>query len=237
MCGRFVFLYWRVISFFNINHYTLHSMKLNILIADDHPIFLKGLKEVIESDKDLTVVAEAGNGLAALEAFQRVKADVVVVDIDMPRMNGLEAAEKMLSIREDVPIIVLTMHKDKALFMKSLEIGVQGYLLKENAVLDIINAIYNVAEGNSYISPELSVHLLKKGRAGTGTDPKDSLEMLTPAEKKILKMVAEYKSSKEIADELFISEKTVFNHRMNISKKLNLTGKNSLLRFAIEHNQ
>ena len=210
-------------------------MHLNILIADDHPIFLKGLKEVIESDKDLTVVAEASNGKTAIDAFHHYNPDIVILDIDMPKMNGLEAAEKILEQRDNQPIIVLTMHKDKALFIKSLEIGVLGYLLKENAVLDVIAAIYHVSEGNSYISPELSVHLLKRNKSADIKKNSIPLESLTPSEKKILKMIAEYKTSKEIANELFISEKTVFNHRMNISKKLNLTGKNSLLRFAIEN--
>lgn len=210
-------------------------MQLNILIADDHPIFLKGLKEVIESDKELKVTAVATNGQSALIAFQSDKTiDVVVLDIDMPKMNGLEAAENMLKIRENVPIIILTMHKDKALFMKALEIGIQGYLLKENAVVDVISAIYKVTEGNTYLSPELSVHLFKRNKSVTTNDV-DFIETLTQSEKKILKLVAEYKSSKEIADELYISEKTVFNHRMNICKKLNLTGKNSLLRFALEN--
>ena len=126
------------------------------------------------------------------------------------------------------------MHKEKGPFMKSLEIGIQGYVLKENAVLDVINAIYKVYEGNSYVSPELSSYLIKKRKA-LQRQPVDQIELLTPAEKQILRMIAEYRSSKEIADHLFISEKTVFNHRMNISKKLNLSEKNSLLRFAIEN--
>ena len=211
-------------------------MQLNVLIEDDHPIFLKGLKEVIETDKELKVAATANNGQSAVDVFQSNKSiDVVVLDIDMPRMNGLEAAESMLRIREDIPIIVLTMHKDKALFMKALEIGTMGYLLKENAVVDVVTAIHKVAEGSTYLSPELSIYLFKRNKPAAG-DEKDLTELLTPSEKKILKLVANYKSSKEIADELFISEKTVFNHRMNISKKLNLTGKNSLLRYAIEHN-
>jgi two-component system, NarL family, response regulator DegU len=209
-------------------------MQLNVLIADDHPIFLKGLKEVIESDKNLKVTSVATNGQNAVTAFQSDKRiDIVVLDIDMPRMNGLEAATNILKIRENIPIIILTMHKDKALFMKALEIGIQGYLLKENAVSDIINAIYKVSEGNTYLSPELSIHLFKRNKIGSNDG--DSTEMLTPAEKKILSLIAEYKSSKEIAAELFISEKTVFNHRMNICKKLNLNGKNSLLRFALEN--
>jgi two-component system, NarL family, response regulator DegU len=208
---------------------------LNILIADDHPIFLKGLKEVIETDTDLKVVAESPNGHEALIAFQTLKVDVVILDIDMPRMNGLDAAEQMLKLKPDFPIIILTMHKEKAPFMRSLEIGVQGYVLKENAVSDVVNAIYKVHQGNSYLSPEMSSYLFKRSNASPKQSKVDVLSLLTPTEKQILKMVAEYKSSKEIADELFISEKTVFNHRMNISKKLNLTGKNSLLRFAVEH--
>jgi two-component system, NarL family, response regulator DegU len=208
---------------------------LNILIADDHPIFLKGLKEVIETDTDLKVVAESPNGQEALIAFQTLKVDVVILDIDMPRLNGLDAAEQMLKLKPDLPIIILTMHKEKAPFMRSLEIGVQGYVLKENAVSDVVNAIYKVHEGNSYLSPEMSSYLFRRSSASPKQSKVDVLSLLTPTEKQILKMVAEYKSSKEIADELFISEKTVFNHRMNISKKLNLTGKNSLLRFAVEH--
>jgi DNA-binding NarL/FixJ family response regulator len=149
-------------------------------------------------------------------------------------MNGLEAAGNMLKIRENVPIIILTMHKDKALFLKALEIGIQGYLIKENVVADVINAIYKVAEGNTYLSPELSIHLFKRNKPAAN-DTIDYMGILTQAEKRILNLVAEYKSSKEIAAELFISEKTVFNHRMNICKKLNLNGKNSLLRFALEN--
>jgi two-component system, NarL family, response regulator DegU len=210
------------------------KMQFNILIADDHPIFLKGLKEVIESEKELKIIATANNGEAAITAFQSNKnIDIVILDIDMPKMNGLEAAAGILKINDNIPIIILTMHKDKALFLKALEIGIQGYLLKENAVVDIINAIYRVAEGNTYLSPELSIHLFKRNKT-TENNEDGNLNLLTPSELKILKLVADYKSSKEIADELFISEKTVFNHRMNISKKLNLTGKNSLLRFALE---
>jgi DNA-binding NarL/FixJ family response regulator len=209
-------------------------MNLNILIADDHPIFVKGLREVIESVKGLKVIAVAGNGENAVTAFHSNKSiDIVIMDIDMPKMNGLEAAASILSIREDIPIIILTMHKDKALFLKALEIGIQGYLLKENAVIDVITAINKVSEGNTYLSPELSMHLFKRNKIDEIQS--ETLDTLTPSEKKILRLIAGYKSSKEIANELFISEKTVFNHRMNICKKLNLTGKNSLLRFAIEN--
>ncbi|MCE6991943.1 response regulator transcription factor [Dyadobacter sp. CY323] len=210
-------------------------MQIKLLIADDHPIFLKGLAEVIETDPDLKVVFSAKNGQEALLNFQLQNVDLVVLDIDMPLLTGLEAAEKMLKIRSDLPIIILTMHKEKAPFMKSLEIGVMGYVLKENAVSDIVHAIYKVAGGDSYLSPEISSYLLKKSIALNKHTKSDLKDLLTPSETQIVKLIAEYKTSKEIADELFISEKTVFNHRMNISKKLNLTGKNSLLRFALDH--
>ncbi|MEO6285651.1 MAG: response regulator transcription factor [Dyadobacter sp.] len=208
-------------------------MEIKILTADDHPIFLKGLKEVIETDPDFKVTKSAQNGQEALLAFQTHSFDVVILDIDMPKMSGLEAAEKILQIKPDFPVVMLTMHKEKAPFMKSLEIGVLGYVLKENAVSDIIHAIYKVMDGDSYLSPEISSYLLNKATANHKHVSTDLLGQLTPAETQIIKMVAEYKSSKEIADELFISEKTVFNHRTNIAKKLNLTGKNSLLRFAL----
>ncbi len=220
-------MYWFSIRFI--------EMALNILIADDHPIFLKGLREVIEADEELKIVAAVSNGMDAFVAFETLKIDVAVLDIDMPKMNGLEAAEKMLKAKPDLPVIILTMHKEKAPFLKSLEIGVQGYVLKENAVSDVVNAIYKVHQGDSYLSPDMSSHLFKKNTAALRHSKVDVLSTLTPAEKQILKMVADYKTSKEIADELFISEKTVFNHRMNIAKKLNLTGKNSLLRFAVEN--
>ncbi|PSR53431.1 DNA-binding response regulator [Adhaeribacter arboris] len=209
--------------------------QLNLIIADDHPIFLKGLREGLEMEDDFKVVAQANNGLEAWHAVQTHRADVVVLDIDMPRMNGLEAAEKMLEQNPKLPIILLTMHKEKAPLLKALELGICGYVLKENAVTDIMHAIRMVAEGNPYISPEMSAFLLRKPQTVQKQKTQEAMELLTPAERQITQLIAQYKTSKEIADELFISEKTVFNHRMNISKKLNLTGKNSLLRFALEH--
>lgn len=210
-------------------------MKTTILIADDHPIFLKGLKEVIESDSRYEVIFEAKNGLEALAIARTRNPMVTILDIDMPEMNGLVAADELIKIVPDAAVILLTMHKAKDTFLRALEIGVAGYVLKENAVVDVIHAIEAVISGNSYISPEMSSFLLSQRRGNHKPTPNDLLHTLTPSEMKILKMVGSYKSTKAIADELFISEKTVSNHRMNILRKLNLTGKNSLLRFAIEH--
>lgn len=206
-----------------------------ILIADDHPIFLKGLKEVIEEGGDFEVVCSASNGADALQGIITMQPDVAVLDIDMPKMNGLQVAAEGVVARPELAVIMLTMHQAKDALLKALEIGVLGYVLKENTVLDIVHAIQEVLKGQSYISPEMSGFLMKQD-AKSGKDmPVRLAELLTPAELKITTMVGAYKSTREIAEELFISEKTVSNHRMNIAKKLNLTGKNGLLRFAIEN--
>lgn len=207
-----------------------------ILIADDHPIFLKGLKEVIEAEPGYEVIFEAKNGLEALAIAKTRHPMVTILDIDMPEMNGLVAAEELIKLLPEANVILLTMHKAKDTFLRALDVGVAGYVLKENAVVDIIQAIEAVMTGNSYISPEMSSFLLSQRRAANNNPTANELlHTLTPSEMKILKLVGSYKSTKAIADELFISEKTVSNHRMNILKKLNLNGKNSLLRFAIEH--
>lgn len=208
--------------------------KIKILIADDHPIFLKGLQEVIEDTDNLRVIFKADNGTAAIDAALKNELDIAILDIDMPGANGLQVAEQILAKKPGVAIILLTMHKAKDTFLKALEIGISGYVLKENAVVDIISAIAAVNRFQSYISPEMSSFLLKSKNRNR-YDSASQLELLTPSEKKIMEKIAQYKSTKEIAEELFVSEKTVSNHRMNIAKKLDLNGKNSLLRFAIEH--
>ncbi|MEQ7801940.1 response regulator transcription factor [Pedobacter sp. ASV1-7] len=210
---------------------------MKILIADDHPIFLKGLKEVIESEPKYEVIFEAKNGIEALENACKLHPNVTILDIDMPEMNGLIAAKELIKINPDANVILLTMHKAKDAFLHALDIGVAGYVLKENAVVDIIHAIEAVTSGNSYISPEMSSFLLSQRRSHRTEVLTELLNTLTPSEMKILKLVGSYKSTRDIADELYISEKTVSNHRMNILKKLNLSGKNSLLRFAIEQKQ
>lgn len=212
----------------------MKTEKIRILIADDHPIFLKGLQEVIEDAENLQVMYKTYNGTDAINVGLAGEFDIAILDIDMPGANGLQVAERILAQKSDVSIILLTMHKAKDAFLKALEIGVSGYVLKENAVVDIINAIAAVSKYQSYISPEMSSFLLKN-KNRTRPEATSQLAQLTQSEKKILEKVAQYKSTKEIADELYISEKTVSNHRMNISKKLNLSGKNSLLRFAIEN--
>lgn len=208
--------------------------KIKILIADDHPIFLKGLQEVLEDESHLQVVCKAHSGTEAVNGALNRELDIAILDIDMPGLNGLQAAEQILAAKPDVSIILLTLHKAKDAFLKALEIGIAGYVLKENAVVDIINAVSAIERHQSYISPELSSFLLQQRNRFNG-NPDNKLELLTASEKRIVQLISQYKSTREIAEDLYISEKTVSNHRMNIARKLNLSGKNSLLRFAIEN--
>ncbi len=205
----------------------------NIFIADDHPIFLKGLEDVINDDGRMEVVLAARTGVEILANISLSMPDVIVLDLNMPYKNGIETAAEILTKYPEMPVVLLTAHKEKDLFLRALDVGIMAYVLKDNAALDITQAILQVIEGRVYISPEMSAYLVHKQKASK-SGPLNKLDILTPTERNILNMIADFKSSREIADELFISEKTVSNHRMNIATKLELSGKNSLLRFAVE---
>ena len=208
---------------------------IRIVIADDHPIFLKGLQEVIEVNDDMLVIGAAANGKETMRLVTLHTPDIVITDIDMPHKNGLEVAAELQENYKTVNTIILTVHKEKATFDKAMDLGVKGYVLKENAVLDIVNAIYAVTEGKHFISPAVSEYLLNS--ENIQTIPGFNLKMLTLSERRVLQLVSESKMTKEIAATLFLSERTVSNHRANISRKLGLKGSNSLLLFAIKHKE
>ncbi len=207
--------------------------EIRVLIADDHPIFRTGMRHVIESDGRCTVEGEAENGEAALRQILDGKPDVAVLDIQMPLMTGLAVSQRVESLNLDTKIILLTMLDDKKIFLEAMERGVKGYLLKDGASEEILRAIFAVSGDRYYISPALSGLLVQKSRAGQKLP--SSLSDLTPTEIRVLRLIAGLKSNQEIADEMFISRRTVENHRVNISRKLNLTGTHSLLKFALQH--
>ncbi|HMV48436.1 MAG TPA: response regulator transcription factor, partial [Blastocatellia bacterium] len=211
------------------------NTRITVSIADDHPIFRKGLREVIEAEPGLTLVAEAEDGESALEKIQSLLPQVAVLDVDMPRKDGLEVARAVKQLRLPVGVILLTMHREERFFNAALDLGVQGYVLKDGAVSEIVNAIRSVAAGQRYITPLLTDYLLNRRRAGQQAEQTTGLSSLTEAERRVLKLVAEYKTSKEIADELFISVRTVDRHRANIAEKLELKGAHALLQFALEY--
>ncbi|MCA1849472.1 MAG: response regulator transcription factor [Acidobacteria bacterium] len=210
--------------------------EIRIVIADDHPIFRKGLRQVIETDARLKVIGEADDGLTALEQIRGMQPDVVVLDVDMPNKDGFEVARAVQDERLAVEIIFLTMHKDERFFNAALDLGVKGYVLKDSVVTEIIGGIRAVAAGQNYISPPLSNYIVNRSRrAAALAQQKPGLSDLTPTERRVLNLIAEYKTSREIAGELFISTRTVEHHRANISMKLELQGSHALLKFALEH--
>ncbi|MBI3112309.1 MAG: response regulator transcription factor [Ignavibacteriales bacterium] len=208
---------------------------VTLLLADDHPLMRKGLKEVIEEDGRYTIVAEAGDGEKALELIERHQPSIAIVDIDMPRLGGLELAKTVLSKRIPVDIIILTMHDKQNVFNRAMDLGVMGYVVKDSALTDILDAITLVGSGRHYISPSLSGLLLKRSRSGEAADYPTLISLLTPTERKILRLIAEEKTTKEIADHLFVSVRTIDTHRAHICSKLDLHGPTALLRFALEN--
>lgn len=215
---------------------TENENKIRVLIADDHPIFRKGLREVIEDDDELLVVGEADDGAAAFERLRALAPEVAVLDIGMPKMDGFAVAQKIVAAKLDVRIIFLTMYKERDAFNHALDLGVRGYLLKDSAATEIVGGIKAVAAGEHYISPAISSFLLSRAaRADSLAAAHPGLQTLTPTENRILRFIADKKTSKEIADELFVSPRTVDNHRANICQKLDLRGGNALLKFALEH--
>ena len=210
------------------------SEEIHIVIADDHPIFRQGLRAIIEKQTDLKVVAEADNGETALSLIKEHEPDVVILDVDMPGKDGFETVKAI--VRQDlaVGIIFLTMHNSESIFNAALDLGVKGYVLKDSALPEITDSIRAIAAGGNYISPPLSTYLINRSsRAQTLKQQTPGIDDLTPAERNILKLIAQEKTSRQIADELFISVRTVDRHRANISSKLNLRGSNALIKFVL----
>jgi DNA-binding NarL/FixJ family response regulator len=207
---------------------------IRVVIADDHPIFRKGLREILATDRELLIVGEAADGEQALDLIRTTGPHIAVLDVDMPRKSGIAVASEVRALGLDVGIMFLTMHKNERFFNAALDVGVRGYMLKETASTDIIEGIKAVAGGRSYVTPALSDYLINRHRA-SASDDGTPLASLTPTERRILRFVAEYKTSQEIADALFISIRTVDRHRANIAGKLDLSGAHALQRFASEH--
>jgi DNA-binding NarL/FixJ family response regulator len=174
--------------------------QIRILIADDHPIFRKGLREVIEEDPSLIVISEVEDGAMALAELQSLAPRVAVLDIEMPKKNGFALAQAVRDLKISVEIIFLTMYKEEDAFNRALDTGVKGYVLKDSAATEIISGIKAVAAGQYYISPALSSFLVNRNaRAALLDEEKPGLHRLTPVERRILRLIAEKRSSKEIA--------------------------------------
>lgn len=214
------------------------SIVITVLIADDHPVFRGGLRQIIDRDADLRVLAEAADGEEALRSIRDLAPAVAVLDVDMPRMDGLEVARSVRAEGLATAIVILTMFREEKFFNAALDIGVKGYILKDSAAADILTCIHRVAAGENFISPVLSTYLVNRaGGVSALREQNPGLQSVTPAELQVLKLIASGKTSKQIADALFVSPRTIEHHRSSISAKLDLRGGNALLQFAIKNQE
>lgn len=206
---------------------------VTVLIADDHPLFRNGVRQELEIYPQFRIVAEAGDGTEAFKLVTELKPDIAIVDFQMPGLNGLEINRKLKEHKSKTRVILLTMFKDKKIFLKAMEEGISGYVLKDDAVLEIVNAVNSAMSDNTFISRSLTDVLVEKVRK----KPAAGIDELTTAEKKILQMVSQLLSNQEIADTLYLSKRTIENQKVNISRKLGLESSRDLLKFAMQNKE
>lgn len=204
-----------------------------VILADDHALFRSGVKRILEEIPGIEVVGEAADGLQLLALLKETRPDLVILDISMPKLRGLEAIQEIKAVDPQVRVLILTMHKDADYLSYALGAGAAGFLLKEDADPALWQALNTIRRGETYLSPAISEvvpDLLRRGQRPDGT-PK---EVLTNREREILKLLADGKSSKEIGELLFISLRTVQNHRANIMKKLGVRRASELIKYAVQ---
>lgn len=207
---------------------------IRILLADDHNVMRRGLRLLLESQPDFTVVAEAADGRQAVEQAAASKPDVAVLDVAMPNLSGIEAAQRIQSELPSTSVVVLSMHSDEGYVLRALKAGARGYLLKDSAEGDLIEAIRAVTQGKTFFSPEISKMLVEDYVREIRTRGiEDSYELLTSREREVLQLIAEGRSNKEVATALNLSLYTVETHRRNLQDKLNLHSLAELILYAV----
>ncbi len=206
--------------------------QIKILIVEDHPVYRAGLKMVLEFVPEINIIGETGDGDEAVKLTKELLPDFVVLDISLNSKSGLMVAKEILAETPEVKIIFLTMHKEKDIFNAAFQLGASAYLIKDDAMDEIINAITAVLNGEKYVSNSLRQYSPAEADSDILL-----IDKLTLREREILKLIGEAESTKEIAEELFISIKTIENHRTNISAKLNISGHNALMKFAITYRE
>src|SRR5579872_99374 len=204
---------------------------IRILLADDHAMVRQGFRLILASQPDMEIVGEAGNGRETLDMAEKLKPDLVVMDVAMPELNGIEATRRLAESSPRTRVLALSMHKDSVYVREILRAGARGYLLKDSIDKDLVSAVRAVAKGDGYLSPGVSEAVLSDYRKHV-TDP---LDLLTSREREVLQMIAEGKTNKEIAQTLQLSVYTVDAHRGRIMEKLNLHSTGELVRFAVRN--
>jgi DNA-binding NarL/FixJ family response regulator len=228
--------------------------QIRVLLADDHDILRQGLRLLLQAQGDISVIGEARNGIEAVKQAGELQPDIVVLDISMPGMDGLEACQRIRAQHQDMQVVILTMHESEEYFLQALRMGAAGYLVKKVAPGDLANAVRTIANGGAFLYPGLAKALIRAylmpattktepiiTSAEPHTDPRrqdgltKKLEVLTPRELEVLTLVAEGRTNQEIADRLVLSIKTVQAHRANVMEKLGLHDITQLVRFALLH--
>jgi DNA-binding NarL/FixJ family response regulator len=209
-------------------------VSVTIVVVDDHPIVRQGLRHLLEAESEFRVVGEAEDGIEALQLIERLKPDILVLDMMMPSLNGLEVLRRIKNISPITRTIILSMQSADAYVFESLKNGAVGYVLKETGPSELVNAVHEVIQGNQYLSAKLSKRLQTSVQRIMDT-LSDAYETLTAREREILQMTAEGRTSQEIGDKLMISPRTVEIHRRNLTNKLGIKNQAGLIRFAIKH--
>jgi two-component system, NarL family, response regulator NreC len=205
--------------------------RIRILLADDHAVVRQGFKMILNAQPDMEIVGEAGNGREAVDLAEKLKPDVVVMDVAMPELNGIEATRRVVQSTPHARVIALSMHKDSVYVREVLRAGARGYLLKDSGAGDLVSAVRAIARGEGYLSPGVSNAVLDDYRRHV-TNP---IDLLSSREREVLQMLAEGKTNKEVATILNLSVYTVDAHRGRIMEKLNLHSINELVRFAVRN--
>lgn len=212
------------------------KQEIRIVIADDHPLMRQGLRQVIEIESNLNVVGEAGNGSEALQIIEELKPDVAILDVDMPHQDGFQVARELTARNNSAAVLFLTIHSEEQMFHAALDIGAKGYVLKDSAIDDIVTAINEVAAGRTFTSLPMTTYFTRRQNYNAAPDKAQlGLSQLSPTEYRVLKLLADYKTNKDIAEELSVSPRTIETHRARICQKLNLSGAHSLMKFAVEY--
>jgi DNA-binding NarL/FixJ family response regulator len=206
-------------------------MKIRILLADDHAVVRNGFRMILEAQSDMEVVGEVSNGREAVEVATEVQPDIVVMDVTMPELNGIEATRRIATAAPRTRVLALSMHKDSVYVREILRAGARGYLLKDSGEGDLLSAVRAVAKGEGYLSPAISDAVLSDYRKHV-TNP---IDLLTSREREVLQLIAEGKTNKDIAVALSLSVYTVEAHRGRIMEKLNLHSTGELVRFAVRN--
>lgn len=214
-----------------------HESPIRVFLADDHPVFRLGMSQIVNAASGLSVVGEAGDGE---QAWQRLRGspavDVAVLDVDMPYRDGFEVLKALREAGSPLPVVFLTMHRDEHFLNRALDLEVNGYLLKDSALTEVVDCIRMVAGGQPYVSPLLSSFLIQRRRREQSQQSRRSLlTSLTSVELRVLKLVSEFRSNRQIAEALGISVRTIEHHRARACVKLDLDGHHALLKFAQEH--